>query len=83
MEETIIHPETGKILHRDVRPVEYTYKGEKIIINQPGWFPAKGNDGILSSEDWDIADEALQILKIRVAEKISQNNFSAENIAFA
>ena len=39
MKNTIIHPETGKILYRDVRPVEYTYKEQRIVVDQPGWFP--------------------------------------------
>lgn len=64
-----IHPETGEILHRDIRPIEYTYKGEKIVVNQPGWYPDEGDDGILTSEDWKISDEVLKILKMRHAEK--------------
>ncbi len=85
MEETRIHPETGEILYRDIRPVEYTYKGEKIIVNQPGWFPKDKNsdDGILSREDCKVSDQALTILKARHEEKISKLNFSDENIAFA
>ena len=66
-----IHPETGEILHRDIRPVEYTYKGEKITVNQPGWYPDEGDDGILTREDCKIADNALTILKARHEEKIS------------
>ena len=78
-----IHPETGEILHRDIRPVEYEYKGEKIIVNQSAWFNDKCDDWILTSKDWDIADEAFKILKARYAEKISKLNFSDENVAFA
>lgn len=78
-----IHPETGEILHRDIHEVEYEYKGEKIKIMQPAWYNEKGYDGILTSDDWDIADKAFDILKARYEEKISQNNFSAENLAFA
>ena len=78
-----IHPETGEILHRDVQSVEYTYKGEKITVNQPGWYNEKCDDWILTSEDMKIWGDAVRILKARYAEKISQNNFSAENIAFA
>ena len=77
-----IHPETGEVLHRDIRPIEYTYKGEKIIINQPAWFNEKCTDWILNSEDWDIADRAYEILKARYEEKISQNNFNLANVAF-
>ena len=78
-----IHPETGEILHRDVCAVEYEYKGENITINQPAWFNDKCDDWILNSRDWEIADEAYKILKARYAEKISQNNYSAANVAFA
>lgn len=78
-----IHPETGEILHRDVCPVEYDYKGEKITVNQPAWYNANCDDWILTSEDWDIADKAWSILKARYEEKISQNNFSTEKLAFA
>ncbi len=84
MEETMVHPETGEILYRDIRPIEYTYKGESVIVNQPGWYPVNGNDddGILSQEDMAFSDEALKIMKAR-HEKSLENNFSAENIAFA
>ena len=77
-----IHPETGEILHRDVHPIEYEYKGEKITINQPAWYNDKGDDGILTSADWKIADQAFEILKARYEEKVSQNNFTG-NIALA
>ena len=77
-----IHPETGEILHRDIRPVEYTYKGEKITVNQPGWYPAEGDNGILEPEDWEIADKALMILKSQ-HEKSLQNNFTTENVISA
>lgn len=77
-----IHPETGEILHRDIRPVEYTYKGEKITVNQPGWYPAEGEDGILTREDYKIADEALAIMKARHEEKVTKN-ISAGKVAIA
>ena len=63
--ETRIHPETGEILRRDIRPVKYTYRGESIIIDQPGWYPAEGDNGILTSADMDVSDKALRILKSR------------------
>ena len=77
-----IHPETGEVLHRDVHEVEYEYKGEKITISQPAWYNDKGDDWILTSADWKIADQAFEILKARYEEKISQNNFTG-NIALA
>lgn len=78
-----VHPETGEVLHRDVRPMEFTYKGEKIVVNMPGWYPKEGDEGIFTREDCKISDQALRILKSRHAEKNSENNFPAENIAFA
>lgn len=83
MEKTMIHPETGEILHRDIRPIEYKYKGEKIIVNQPGWYPAEGDDGILSWEDMKISDQALEIMKARHSAKIQENNLDFSNAAFA
>ena len=77
-----IHPETGEILHRDIRPIEFCYKGEKIILDMPGWYPDKGDDGIFTMEDMAVHDKALDILKAR-HEKSLQNNFSAENVISA
>ena len=73
IEETMIHPETGEILYRDVRPVEYTYRGESVIVDQPGWYPKNGNDddGILSQEDMKVSDEALRIMKARHQQKLN------------
>ena len=78
-----IHPETGKILHRDIRPNEFSYKGEKIVLDMPGWYPDDDSDAIFTMKDMEIHDKAIDILKARHAARISQNNFSAENIAFA
>ena len=78
-----IHPETGEILHRDVRPVEYTYKGEKIIVEMPGWYPAEGDDGIFTQEDMKVYGKAIRILKSRYESKIQENNLNFSNAAFA
>lgn len=83
IEDKITHPETGEILFRDIRPVEYKYKGESIIIDQPGWYPADKNsiDGVLCHEDMIISDKALKILKERV--KSRENSYIVGNIAIA
>ena len=78
-----IHPETGEVLHRDVRPMEFTYKGEKIIVEMPGWYPAEGDDGIFTREDCKVSDQALRILKARHDEKIQENNLNFSNATFA
>lgn len=67
--ETRIHPETGEILRRDIRQVESVYKGERIVFEMPGWYPANNNNGIYTREDMKFSDAALRILKERVAKK--------------
>ena len=78
-----IHPETGKILHRDVRAIEFAYKGEKIFVDMPGWYPDEGDDGIFTHEDMIVSDQALRILKARHEAKMHENNFDFDNAAFA
>lgn len=80
--QTMIHPETGELLTRDIRPVEFCYKGEKIILDMPGWYPPEGDNGVFTMKDMAVHDKALRILKARVAAK-SHENFSAENFALA
>ena len=77
-----IHPETGEILHRDIRPFEFKFRSEKIVVDMPGWYPENNDNGIFTQEDMKIAGEVLRKLKARYEEKIAKN-FSAENIAFA
>ena len=36
--DTIIDPETGEDLHRGVRKVTFSYKGESIEVDMPGWY---------------------------------------------
>ena len=63
--ETMFAPETGEILTRDVRPFTVTYKGQSIIVDLPGYYPASNNEGVLIGDDMAAADEALRILKER------------------
>lgn len=72
-----IHPETGEILHRDIRPFEFNFRGKKITIDMPGWYPDDNDEGIFTQEDMNVAGKALRELKARCAEKL-KNNFSAE-----
>ena len=85
IEETMIHPETGEILYRDVRPIEYTYKEQRIVVDQPGWFPADKNDedGILSQEDMKVAGNAVRIMKARHQQKLREKNLELGNLSFA
>ena len=68
---TKIHPETGAVLHRDVRPFEFTFRGEKIIVDMPGWYPDDNDDGIFTQDDMKIAGDVLRSLKARHQQKLS------------
>ena len=81
--ETRIHPETGEILHRDVRPIEFTYRGEKIFVDMPGWYPVEGDEGIFTHEDMEVSDQALRILKSRYESHHGENKFELGDLSFA
>ena len=52
-----------KILHRDIRPAEFKYKGEKIILDMPGWYNDDYSDAIFSRQDMAVHDKALENFK--------------------
>jgi len=71
------------MLFQNVRPIEFSYKGEKITVNMPGWYPAEGDEGIFTRGDCKFSDKALRILKARHAAKMQENNSNFINVAFA
>ena len=81
--ETRIHPETGETLHRDIRPIEFSYKGEKIFVDMPGWYPDEGDEGIFTHDDMKVSDQALRILKSRHELKSDENKFELGDLSFA
>lgn len=83
MENTMIHPETGEILYRDVRPIEFNYKGETITLDMPGWYTPEGDDGVYSMDDMAVHDKALRILKARHAKKLQEHRLEFDNAALA
>ena len=84
MKETILHPITGKILRRDVRPMEYTYKEQRIVVDQPGWYSEDSDeDAILSQEDARATDYVLDIMKERHKKYLAEQNHEIGNVAFA
>ena len=87
MKETILHPITGEILYRNVKHAEYTYKEQKITVEQPGWYPQRedytGDDVILSQEDARATDYVLDIMKERHERYLAKQNQEIGNIAFA
>jgi HTH-type transcriptional regulator / antitoxin MqsA len=58
-------PETGAPLHRDVRPLTLTYKGESITVDMPGWYGDDPNAGVFDAQDMKVSDRALNRLKAR------------------
>lgn len=85
MENTMVHPETGKILYRDIRPIEYRYKEQRITVNQPGWYPPDkdDDDGVFSQDDMDVSDIALAIMKERHQKFLEKQNMEFGQVSFA
>ncbi len=76
-----IHPETGEILHRDIRPFKFNFRGETVTVDMPGWYPAEGDDGIFTQEDMKVAGDVLRKLKARA--KTKENIFELGNLSIA
>ncbi len=64
--DTMISPESGEVLRRDVRPFVVTYKGKSRTVDLPGYYPDNGNDGIHIGDDMEVTDVALRALKEEV-----------------
>lgn len=64
--DTMISPESGEVLRRDVRPFVVTYKGKSRTVDLPGYYPDIGNDGIHIGDDMEVTDAALRALKEEV-----------------
>ncbi len=62
----MVSPETGEILHRDVRPFVVSYKGRSITVDLPGYYPVDGNEGVHVGDDMAVTDAALRVLKEEV-----------------
>lgn len=68
-------PETGAPMHRGVRPMTLTYKGESLTFDMPGWYCDQSEESIHSGEDMKISDRMLNLLKAR-----SENLLEPEEI---
>jgi HTH-type transcriptional regulator/antitoxin MqsA len=64
--DTMVSPETGEVLRRDVRPFVVTYKGKSRTVDLPGYYPKKGDDGVHVGDDMEVTDAALRALKEEV-----------------
>ncbi len=58
-------PETGAPMHRDVRPMTLTYKGESLTFDMPGWYCDQSEESIHTGEDMKVSDRMLNRLKAR------------------
>jgi HTH-type transcriptional regulator / antitoxin MqsA len=59
-------PETGAPLHRDVRPMTFSYKGQSVTVDMPGWYGEPPAESIHGGEDMKVSDRALNLMKARV-----------------
>jgi HTH-type transcriptional regulator/antitoxin MqsA len=56
-------PETGETLTRGVRPFTVAYKGESVVVDLPGFYPAGEGEGVHIGKEMAIVDQALRGLK--------------------
>lgn len=70
MTETRIHPETGKLLRRGVRPQTVRFGSMARTVDVPGWYPDDDSDSIHSGADLKASDEAYQALRSDYAKHV-------------
>ncbi len=58
-------PKTGAPMHRDVRPMTLTYKGESVTFDMPGWYCDQSKESVHTGEDMKVSDRMLNRLKAR------------------
>jgi HTH-type transcriptional regulator/antitoxin MqsA len=61
--ETRVHPETGQVLRRDVRPQTVCVGSLSREIDVPGWYPENDGDAIHSGADLKGLNEAFKALR--------------------
>jgi HTH-type transcriptional regulator/antitoxin MqsA len=52
-------------MHRAVRPMSLTYKGESVTFEMPGWYCDQSEESIFTGEDMKLSDRMLNKLKAR------------------
>ena len=63
MTETRIHPETGTLLRRSVRPQTVKFGSMTRTVEVPGWYPDDDGDAIHSGADLAESDRVFRALK--------------------
>ncbi len=67
MADARVHPETGKLLRRDVRPQTISVGSMSSVVDVPGWYPDDDGDSIHTGADLRASDEAFQALRTAYA----------------
>lgn len=67
MTETRIHPETGRTLHRDVRPQVVAFGSMSRTVDVPGWYPDDDGDSIHTGAELAESDRVFRDLKTAYA----------------
>lgn len=61
--DTRIHPDTGKVLRRDVRQQTVAVGSLSRVVDVPGWYPDDNSDSLHSGADLKVSNEAFQGLR--------------------
>ena len=67
MTETRVHPETGKILRRAVRPQTVTFGSLSRTVDVPGWYADDDSDAVHSGADLGESDQVFRELRAAYA----------------
>ncbi|WP_419809742.1 type II TA system antitoxin MqsA family protein [Sphingomonas sp.] len=67
MEQTRIHPETGRQLRRDVRPMTISYAAYSRTLPVPGWYPEDAGDAVHDGDDLTDVDAAIASMRAEYA----------------
>lgn len=70
MTQTRIHPETGQILRRLVRPQVVSAGSLSRTVEVPGWYPDDDGDSIHSGADLQALNEAYKELRAAYAARV-------------
>lgn len=65
MDNTSICHVDGAEMVRDVRPAQFSYKGQTLTVDMPGWYCTKCNESVHSMADMKVSDRALNVMKAR------------------
>lgn len=70
MTDTRIHPETGKLLRRDVRQQTISVGSLSRLVEVPGWYPDDDSDAIHSGADLKASNQVFLELRAAYAERV-------------